>query len=48
MGDPRSKPKAPKIKENRSPHTQQQQQQNMKAAAPPPPQKMVKAAGRGR
>ena len=44
MGDPRSKPKAPKVKESRAPHTQQ----GMKAAPPPPPQKVMKATGRGR
>ena len=49
MGDPRSKAKAPKVKESKAPHQVQavQKQQAMKMSAPPP-QKIMKAAGRGR
>jgi len=49
MGDPRSKGKAPKVKESKAPHQlqAQQKQQSMKVQAPPP-QKIMKAAGRGR
>jgi hypothetical protein len=47
MGDPRSKPKAPKGKPSNAPHQEIAKQQSMKVQAPPP-QKIMKAAGRGR
>jgi hypothetical protein len=49
MSDPRSKAKAPKVKESKAPHQlqAQQKQQAMKMSAPPA-QKIMKAAGRGR
>jgi hypothetical protein len=50
MGDPRSKAKAPKLKENKAPHQQiLQKQQAMKAAGPSAPvQKVMRNTGRGR
>lgn len=47
MGDPRSKPKAPKGKPSNAPHQEIAKQQAMKAP-PPPVQKVTKASGRGR
>lgn len=50
MADPRSKPKAPKLKESKAPHVMAQQTKlnNMKATQAPPAQKIMKAQGRGR
>jgi hypothetical protein len=49
MGDPRSKSKAPKVKESKAPHQQIQKNTAMKntqMAAPQP--KVVRNTGRGR
>jgi hypothetical protein len=49
MGDPRSKAKAPKLKETKAPHQQIQKQQAMKAVGPAAPvQKVMRNTGRGR
>jgi hypothetical protein len=49
MGDPRSKAKAPKLKETKAPHQQIQKQQAMKVSGPAAPvQKVMRNTGRGR
>lgn len=50
MGDPRSKPKTAKNKENKAPHSVIQQNQAAKGMAnmAPPQQKIMRNTGRGR